>query len=186
MRLTPDTCITVEDAVGGMRTMTIRSPSKAIVLKVSENYMDDAVRWFQEIKRAIYQVHSSNAFSVGFMHHNLARICTYIFSIVSLLKAKNRVETTWVHSNAAAAMVADDSFVKGSRNIGISLVRIPVVEEDSMNTYKGKKFGVKLLSSTPKSKTLKEYNYVLNIRTEKDQKSFPMQVFLRPNFFYLN
>ena len=105
---------------------------------------------------------------------------------MSLLKAKNRVETTWVHSNAAAAMVADDSFVQGSRNIGISLVRIPVVEEDSMNTYKGKKFGVKLLSSTPKSKTLKEYNYVLNIRTEKDQKSFPMQVFLRPNFFYLN
>ena len=62
MRLTPDTCITVEDAMGGVRTMTIRSPNKSIVLKVSETYMDDAVRWFQEIKRAIYQAHSSNTY----------------------------------------------------------------------------------------------------------------------------
>ena len=72
MRLTPDTCITVEDALGGMRTMTIRSPNKSIVLKVSETYMDDAVRWFQEIKRAIYQAHSSytsnSNFSVHYRH----------------------------------------------------------------------------------------------------------------------
>lgn len=104
---------------------------------------------------------------------------------MSLLKAKNRVETTWIHSNAAAVLVADDVLVKDSRSIAISLVRVPIVEVDSTNLNKGMKFGAKLLSSMPKSETSKEFNYVLNIRNEIEMKSFQMQVDL-PYYYLLS
>ena len=59
--LTPDTSLTVQDAAGGLRTLTVRTPSKAVVIKVSEYHMDDAVRWFKELKRAVQQLQTCYA-----------------------------------------------------------------------------------------------------------------------------
>jgi hypothetical protein len=58
--LTADTVITVEDSrLRGQRTMTVRTPSKKIVIKVSEHQMSEIVRWYRELKRTVQQQQSS-------------------------------------------------------------------------------------------------------------------------------
>ena len=87
------------------------------------------------------------------------------FFAVSLLKAKSRIESTWIHANSLAALVADDFLVQGEAHVTMALVRVPVVEVVGFG--RSKKWFPDLIPSN-----VQEFQYLMNISgSDKEQKA---------------